>query len=83
MAAISVRCLEGVDYSALPAAHFDGRALWEAGRTSMLVAGLSMMTKARGDAGKEGPLFWTAGLRPLLLLKVAQGNDLCRSGCCR
>ena len=27
MAAINVRCLEGVDFSALPVKHFDGRAL--------------------------------------------------------
>lgn len=27
MAAINVRCLEGVDYAALPVRHFDGRAL--------------------------------------------------------
>lgn len=27
MAAINVRCLEGVDFSPLPAHHFDGRAL--------------------------------------------------------
>jgi hypothetical protein len=27
MVAINVRCLEGVDYAALPVKHFDGRAL--------------------------------------------------------
>lgn len=27
MAAINVRCLEGVDFSSLPVKHFDGRAL--------------------------------------------------------
>ncbi len=27
MAAINVRCLEGVDYAALPVEHFDGRSL--------------------------------------------------------
>jgi hypothetical protein len=27
MAAINVRCLEGVDFSAIPVKHFDGRAL--------------------------------------------------------
>ncbi len=27
MAAINVRCLEGVEYSELPVKHFDGRAL--------------------------------------------------------
>jgi len=27
MAAINVRCLEGVDFSSLPVKHFDGRSL--------------------------------------------------------